>query len=640
MLDSLFSPYTIRGKTIKNRLVVGPMVTNYCTTDGMATEMFIEHLVEKARGGFGLIITEDYAVDPLGKGFVGLPGLWNDEQIEGHKEVPKRVHEYGSVILAQIYHCGRQTSERVIGTKPFAPSAINCPFSPNDTPVPLTIEQIEEIVEKYGDTALRAKKCGYDGVEVHGGHGYLIAEFMSPYANKRVDKYGGNLMNRMRFPLAIVKNIREKCGEDFIIDFRFSIDEMIEGGRTVEEAKAIARLLENASVDLINATVGTYATVHYFIAPSYMPRAWAAYLAEEIKSVVNIPVMTVGRINDPFVADSVIKSGKADFTILARQALADPHFPNKAKEGKFDEIRRCIACNVGCLALLFQNEQIKCVLNPRLGLEYKGEREKAAKPKKIAVVGTGPAGLQAAIELKELGHDVEVYEKAAGPGGTLRLAAVPPCKQEIASFINWQMNQIEKLGIKVHFGTDVNENTWKAGEIDEVVVATGSNPIVPDIPGLNLPNVVMANDLLDGKVNVGQNVVVIGGGQAGSETANHLALHMKNVTILEKDPLIAANEELTTRWHMLRAFEKYKVVCHANTKATEITADCVKAMKGDEELCIPADSVVIAVGATPNNALADKLKSAGFTTHIIGDAAGGNQLFNATKQAYELSLTI
>ena len=640
MLENLFSPFTIRGKVIKNRLVVGPMVTNYCDSEGKATEKFVEYLAERARGGFGMIITEDYAVDPMGKGFKFLPGLWNDDQIEGHKQVPARAHEHGAVILAQIYHCGRQTSEAVIGAKPFAPSAINCPFSPNDIPIPLTIAQIKEIVEKFGDTALRAKKCGYDGVEIHGAHGYLVAEFMSPYVNKRVDCYGGNLANRMRFPLEIVENIRRKCGDDFIIDFRISADEFVEGGRTIEDTKAIAMMLESAGVDLLHVSAGTYATVDCIIPPAYVRRAWIADLAKDVKSVVNIPVMVVGRINDPIVADSIIKSGKADFAVMSRQSIVDPHLPNKAKEGKFEDIRRCIACNVGCIGLLLQNLQIKCALNPQMGLEHNGEREKVKAPKKIAVVGAGPAGLQAAIELAQVGHKVDVYEKAAQPGGTLRIAAIPPSKQELASFINWQMNQADKLGIKIHFDTEVSASTFKSGDVDEIVVANGSNAVVPKIPGVDLPHVVMASDVLDGKANVGQNVVVLGGGQAGCETANHLVLNMKSVAIVEMTAAVASAEELTNRWHILRSLDKHKVKIYTGTTVTEIAAGCVKAKQGDDVVCLPADSVVIAAGAKPDGALADGLKAAGFAVHVIGDAGGGLQVFHATAQAYKLGLAV
>ena len=640
MLENLFSPYKIRGKTIKNRLVVGPMVTNYCTEDGMATEKFIEHLVEKARGGFGMIITEDYAVDPLGKGFSCVAGLWSDDQIQSHKQLPQRARQHGAVILAQIYHCGRQTSEAVIGTKPFAPSAINCPFSPNDIPIALTFEQAQDLVEKFGDTALRAKKCGFDGVEIHGGHGYLIAEFMSPYTNKRVDCYGGNLYNRMRFALEIVENVRNKCGDDFIVGFRYSIDEFVEGGRSVEDSKAIARMLESAGVDLINATAGTYVSADAIIPPMYVRRAWIADFAKEIKSVVSIPVMAVGRINDAFVADSVIASGKADFTIMSRQSLTDPHLPNKAKDGRFEDIRHCIACNVGCIGLLFGNVQIKCVLNPRLGLEFNGEREKVSMPKKIAVIGAGPAGLQAAIELANVGHNVEIYEKTHLPGGTLRLAAIPPAKQEIASFINWQQSQLRNLGVKIHYGIDVDENTFKSDKIDEIVIATGSAPIEPNIPGVNLEHVVSANDVLDGKVSVGQNVIVIGGGQAGCETANHLAIQMKNVAIIEMGEDIATGEALAPRWHLLRSLENHKVRVFTNTTATEIAKSHVSALQGDGTVVIPADSVVLAVGAKPNNSLAERLADAGFITHVIGDASGGTQVFNATTQAYELGLKI
>ena len=255
VLNSLFSPIALKGKTVKNRLTVPAMVTNYCTADGEATERYIAYHETKAKGGWGLIITEDYAVDPLGKGFSFVPGLWHDGQIEGHKALPERVHKHGAVIIAQIYHCGRQTSEPVIGDTPVAPTAIPCPFSPN-MPRELPVSEIKEIVGKFGDCARRAKECGFDGVEIHGAHGYLVAQFMSPYSNKRVDEYGGNLTNRAKFAVEIVEDIRKKCGDDFIIGFRISGDEFVEGGRTLEDTKTIVKMLEAAGLDLIHVSAG------------------------------------------------------------------------------------------------------------------------------------------------------------------------------------------------------------------------------------------------------------------------------------------------------------------------------------------------------------------------------------------------
>ena len=639
MLNSLFSSFQLKGKTVKNRCVVPAMVTNYCTPDGEATERFLAYHEAKAKGGWGLIITEDYAVDPLGRGFKFVAGLWNDKQIESHKALPDLAHKHGSVILAQVYHCGRQTSEPVINAIPVAPSPIPCPFSPN-IPKELTVSEIKEIVGKFGDTAYRAKQCGFDGVEVHGGHGYLIAQFMSLYSNKRFDEYGGSLENRAKFPVEIVKDIRAKCGEDFIIGFRISVDEFVDGGRTLEDTKAIVKMLEKAGVDIVHASAGVYASADRVVPPSYVKHAWIADLAAEIKKCCAIPVITVGRINDPHVANSVIESGKADFTAMGRASLIDPGMPSKAQEGKLGDIRQCIGCNFGCLGLLFTNNPIKCVLNPELGSEYKGLPEKTSAPKKVAVVGAGPAGLEAAIYAAQAGHDVTVLEKEAKAGGQFYLASVPPCKGEIAAFIQWQLTQLAKLNVPVKYNTEASVEYFSANKFDQIIVATGATPAASPIPGADLPHVVTANSVLAGTANVGYNVVVVGGGQAGAETANHLGVQLKNVTLVEMLPVIAPDEALAPRWHLLASLENRKVAVKTNTSVEEIKPGSVVLKTGDAVVEIPADSVVLATGSKPDNALAEQLAAQGLAVKVIGDANKVGIVLDATEQGYQAACAL
>jgi 2,4-dienoyl-CoA reductase-like NADH-dependent reductase (Old Yellow Enzyme family) len=396
VLNNLFSPFEVQGKKVKNRLVVPAMVTSYCDTDGNVTERYIAYHEAKAKGGFGLIITEANLITSGDRAFSKQAGLWHDGQIEGHSKLTERVHKHGTVIIAQLIHNGRQTNERAAGGKIYAPSAIQCPFSP-DMPVELTEDMIEKLVGAFSESALRAKKSGYDGVEVHGAHGYLIAQFMSPYSNKRTDKYGGNLMNRLRFPIEIIESIRQKCGEGFIVAFRISGDELIEGGLTIEDTKAITMILESAGIDMIHVSAGTYASSEVIIPTNSINHGWNVHSAEEIKKVCSIPVITVGRINDPILAESVIKSGKADFVAMGRASLTDPELPNKAQAGKFEDIRQCIGCTVGCLGLLYKDVPIKCILNPLLGKEEECKIEKTENAKSVAVIGAGPAGLEAAI---------------------------------------------------------------------------------------------------------------------------------------------------------------------------------------------------------------------------------------------------
>jgi 2,4-dienoyl-CoA reductase-like NADH-dependent reductase (Old Yellow Enzyme family)/thioredoxin reductase len=638
LFDHLFSPLTVKGKTIKNRLAVSAMVTDYCNEDGTATERYIAYHEAKAKGGWGLIITEDYNVSPEGHGFKATAGLWNDDQIPSHSELPKRVHKYGATILAQIYHCGRQTNSKVIeGYKTRSSSAIMCPFG-DEIPVPFTTEEVKEMVGKYGDTALRAKKCGFDGVEIHGAHGYLITQFFSLYSNKRLDEYGGNFWNRTRFAREIVEDIRKKCGEDFIIDMRISADEFVEGGLSVEDNKAIARMMEEAGVDILHVSIGNYLAVDLNIASSHHKHGWFTDWAKQIKEVVNIPVITISRINDPFLADSILASGKADFIAMGRGSLTDPGMPNKAKEGRFEDIRRCIGCNDGCIGTLFTDNPITCVLNPVLGHEYEGEIKKAEVKKNVAIIGAGPGGLYAAIAAAEAGHNVTVYEKESHAGGSFYIASIPPTKGEITDFIVWQTNQCKKLGVEIKYNTDATVEMIKEANPDVVIVASGANPSLPPIPGLkDSPKMAFAKDILAGSVKPGQNCVVIGGGQVGAETAHFLAQMLKKVTILEMLDGIAKDAYISINWELNKSLAKRKVNMLTNVNVTKVNEDSVEYKDQDGiEYVVPADTIVVAAGYRANGVLAENLSAAGLNVKVIGDAVKARKVQHATREGYDI----
>ncbi|URZ17805.1 FAD-dependent oxidoreductase [Clostridium felsineum] len=478
------------------------------------------------------------------------------------------------------------------------------------------------------------KKCGFDGVEIHGGHGYLITQFLSPFSNKRVDEYGGSFFNRARFALEIINDIRKKCGNDFIVGIRISADEMVEGGLTIEDSKSIVPYFEEAGVDLINVSVGNYLSIDLNVASSYVNHGWFVNMAKEIKDVCNIPVIAVSRINDPILANNIIRSGKADFTAMGRASLADPDMSNKAKEGKFDKIRRCIGCNHGCLGSLFKDQDVKCVLNPTLGKELTSVIEPTKIPKNVAIIGAGPAGLEAAMSAKKAGHNVTVYEKGNHAGGQFYLAAMPPCKGEITDFIVWQTNQCKKLNIPIKYNTEVTIEFMKKEKPDVIILATGASPFKPPIKGIENSNVVLANDILDGKVFPGSKCVVIGGGQVGAETANFLGQQLRDVSVLEMGPKIAPEEAIGPRWQLIHDLETREVKLYTSIKVTEITKNSVKAV-GNTEIKFPADTVVIATGSRPVNELKDKLVNAGFDVKVIGDANKVGLVMDATSQGFE-----
>lgn len=473
-----FEPFRIGKLELKNRLVVSAMVTNYCYPDGTPTEKYLAYHEHKARGGWGLIITEDYAIAPKAGGFTRLPGLWEGSQIQPHQELTRRVHQAGGKIVVQIYHAGRETSSSITGERPVAPSPIREPSMP-ETPRELTVEEIHQLVEQFGDCARRAQQAGFDGVEVHGAHGYLVGAFASPFANKRCDEYGGTIQNRARFAVEIIRNIKQKCGADFPVLYRMSAVEYVPGGLEIEEAKVLARLVEEAGADCIHCSQGVYASTQHIIPPSVVARGAYVQNAAAIKGAVHIPVIAVGRINDIQVAESILQSGQADLVTMAQASLADPEMPKKIQEGREDEVLRCIGCLQGCAGENGKGHCVRCLVNPLTGMEDVYDLSPTKERKRVLVIGGGVSGCEAAITAAHKGHRVTLIEASGQLGGQWIPASMPVGKSEFTSLLLWQKAMLEKLHIQVLLNTQADGELIRLYEPDAVVVATGSKPFVP-----------------------------------------------------------------------------------------------------------------------------------------------------------------
>ncbi len=636
MLNNVFSPINIGNLQISNRLVVPAMAMGFCNKDGTATERFIAYHEAKAKGGWGLIITEDYAIEPGGIGYPNIAGLWEDVQIKSHKNLTNIVQQNGSKIFAQLYHAGRQTNSMLTGgIQPVGPSPIPCPVM-QEMPRELIIEEVHELAERYGDAALRAKKAGFNGVEVHGAHGYLVAQFISAYSNKRTDNYGGNLLNRMRFPLEIISNIKAKTGSGFPIIFRMSSEEFVPDGITLEDAKAIAIILGKAGVDAIHVSAGVYASRFNIVPPAAVKHGWNTSNAAEIKKVVSIPVITVGRITDPLLAEAIISCDKADMVAMGRASLADPYLPKKAAAGKYDEIIYCIGCLQGCWG---KGPRGRCILNPLTGKELDLKFSLAENPQKVFIAGAGPGGMEAAIIAAQRGHEVHLFEKSDRLGGQYLLAAVPPNKGEISSFIAWQQNQLNKLDVNIYMNTKLTPEIVALKKPNVVIVATGGEPLIPDIPGSDQSNVVTAHDVLAGKCNVGRRVVIIGGGSIGTETAAYLAHHGKDTVIIEMGSDIADDEEYAIKHYLMKNLEEKNVKIYLNAKTKEIQEDAVITVIGEKDEKIgPIDTIVLATGVESVNELTVNLEGVVAKLITIGDALEVRNATEAIEEGYRAGL--
>lgn len=616
------------------------MGTNYGNSDGTVSERLKNYLAARARGGFGLIITEIVAIDPLGRGLPNQLGIWDDSFIPGMEALAGAIHAEGAKLVVQLHHAGRQTHQWIIGQQPVAPSPLSCPVC-REMPRQLSIKEIEELAEEFAEGAKKAREAGVDAVEIHGAHGYLIAQFLSSYANRRTDEYGGDLEGRLRFPNLVLSKIRQKVGNDYPIIFRISAEEKVPGGRGLEETLTICKQLKG--VDAYHISIGTYGAFGWTTAPMAIPPGFNLYASEAVKKATNLPVIAVGRLGDPYIAELAIEQSKADLIALGRSSIADPEIPKKLSEGNYQEINWCISCNQGCIDRILRrkNYEMSCVVNPAVGREDEFRIAPVTAKRKVLVIGGGPAGMEAAWVAAARGHEVKLYEARDRLGGSLYLASLPPCKQDIAKAIKALSRRVAKTGVEVTYGVEVTARTIEELQPDVVVLATGAEPIIPSWVETTNNNVVTAAAVLAGEANVGKQAAILGGGMVGCETADYLAERGRRVTIFEQLPDVARDVGPDTRHFLLQRLRDRAVNIITSAKIEFVAEGCIRYVCNNEvKEAGGFDTIVVALGSTPKQDLRQVLESKGIEHFVIGDAVEARTALEAMAEGWQIGCSI
>lgn len=687
-LKLLFSPIQVGPMEVRNRIVMSPKITNYADESGNATDQTLAYYTARARGRVGWIIVESSFVHRAGIMYVRQLGLDDDKYIGGLRRLSKSIKKEGARVSIQLYHGGRRAQSDLSGYPTEAPSSVPL-YEGAPPPRALTREEIEERIEAYVQAAQRAKEAGFDGVDIHAGHGYLICSFLAKFTNQRTDEFGGDIRGRARFLVEVVKRIRKAVGKDFAITTRNNGNDFVMGGLTHDEAKAVAKMVEENGADAIQVTGGhgglvmrdlseiitfkeragirslkeTPLKLHDQIAfdlgqpttfmralPMGAPRGCFAHLARGIKDSVDIPVLVVGRINRPEVAEDILRRGDADMTVIGRGLLADPDFPRKAREGDSIGIRPCIGCNYGCFNNLFNRKAVRCAVNPYTGQEATLKTTLPRIPKKVMVIGAGPGGMEAACTAGKRGHTVTLYEKEGNIGGQLNIAHVPPDREEIQALLPYYEEQIKRTGVNLVLEKDVTWDDVKREKPDVIIMATGMIPKSLVVETNGTPKVVQAVDLLGGKVTAQGETLVVGGGSVGCETVDFLAKKGFSVSLVEMLDKIALDMHPDDRAFLSQKMIEYDVKIHLKTKVKRIlSGKGVVVTKPTGEEIIEADTVVLAIGSQPNRILLDhpnlkgnKISIDGKEPEIyfVGDCKEPRKILEAIYEGAEVGLKI
>lgn len=614
-----------------------PMGTGYGNSDSTVSDRLVAYLARRAQGGTGLIITEVCAVDPRGKGFPNEVGVWNDSFIPGLARIPEALHRYGAKTALQLHHAGRETFEAAAGAMPEAPSAIPSVILGQPCEA-MSLERVAQVIGSFARAAGRAKAAGFDAVELHGAHGYLLNQFLSPFSNQRNDQYGGSDENRMRFVLEIVAGVRKVVGPDFPVWIRVSADELVRGGYDLDFMQKFAPRMVAAGVDAIHCSAGVYSTPgNLSVASMDTDPGFNLFRARALKSVVNVPVIGVGRINNPELADQAIARGDADLISFGRQHLTDPDFINKAHDGAFDDIRWCTACNQGCIERLsFEMKSATCSFNPECGREYKGPASKADPSQRVWVIGAGPAGLSAAMAAAARGHKVEIFEKEEKPGGQLLSASRPPHKAVFMDWVTWALHQLKKSSTPVHCQHTVNKEEIKQRRPDAVIIACGAYPVTAPIPGFDSKMVADARDVLTGKVELVSPVVILGAGYVGMETADYLLAKGIAVTVLEMQPFPPVGKLTAHGYWLHKRIKDAGGRLIFGAQVLDIEAGDVRYRQNDAERVVESAAMIVtAMGAKSENSLEDVLKELAIPFRTVGDAKTPRRILEAIHEGHK-----
>jgi len=650
-LEKLFSPIKIGAMELKNRIVMAPMATDFANRDGTISGKLREYHEARAKGGVAMITLEVTTVDGKSPYVPNTPSLWDDKFIPSFRELTDAVHAHGARLVPQISHPGPESlSPFFHKIQTVGPSEIMC-HSTKQVCRELTLEEIERIIEQFGEGARRAREAGFDGVELHAAHSYmLVGSFLSGLRNRRTDGYGGSIEGRLKFPIEVIKSIKARAGNDFPIIIRLSGDELSPGGRDIRGTQYIVPILAEAGVDAFHMSSGVFPHMSWrILPPTGTPLGLNVAYSKAVKEVTDRPVAVVGRINDPRFAEDVLQRNEADLIVMGRALLSDPDLPRKAMEGRFEDIAPCIGCGLGCIAGR-ETRGMTCVINPTVGRETEMTIIPAAKPKKVMVVGGGPAGLEAARVAAVRGHKVTLYEKEGKPGGQFNLASIPPLKQELSKLIQYLRTQVGKAGVKVQLKKEVTPDMVEKAKPDVVIVATGGESLVVDLPGIDGPNVITGHDVLSGRAVVpcGTDVVVIGGGMVGLEIAEYMGnpgdnpiVGCINVTVLEMLPQVGMDMASEGRTLLMQRLRESGVRILTSMTVKEILEDGVVVTRdGQEEAIRGMDRVILAMGARSVNVLSDKIKDKVAEVYVIGDAKQPRKAVEAIAEGAEVGRRI
>jgi len=666
-IRKLFEPITINQLTIRNRIVMPSMGLAY-SSDFSFNDRYKGFYRERAHGGAGLLTIGPVAIDRVGSAPF-MPGLFEDRFIQPLQQFVRELHQETDVRIAtQFLHMGRYTFSGLTGIQPIAPSPIPSALT-RETPREMTPEDIETVKAAYVAAARRAVEVGFDFLEILACTGYLISEFLSPVTNQRTDAYGGSIENRMRFGLEIIRAVREAVGPDIALGVRVAGNDFMKGGHTNKESAQFSAAAEAAGIDAVNVTGGWHETRIPQLTTNVPPGAFV-YLSRGIKNAVQVPVFASNRLGDPYVAERALRTGSCDMICWGRPLITDPELPNKVRKDRFDEIIPCIACNQGCFDSIFGGVPVTCILNPRAGNETRYAVRAADPIKTILVAGGGPAGMEFAVTAAERGHRVTLYEQGTRLGGQVNLAKTPPGKKDFQRMIDSMAGRMARHGVEVHLNAPLTREVIRAEKPDALVVATGARPIRIDVPGIDKPHVVDAWDVLAEKNwNIGKQVVVVGGNATGCETAlfvaemgipdpetfTFLMFHSaespevaaqllfdpgRKITVIDMIPRLADNAGRTARWSLIKSMRLTGITLRPSTTLLEIRDDSVLVKTGEETTVIPADTVIMAVGAASVNDLAREFDETGMEVITIGDAKSPRKITEAVKEGFEAALTV